>query len=131
MTVTTHRSAEEIGRTERGPRPLPPLDKWMPAIQPSSVDTIIPNGLRVIAVRKPTVPMVELRLRIPFASNENQHEARAALLAETILTGTQRRSRVQIDTDLALLGNLRTRASAIIPTALLTPPRPASPTPAR
>jgi len=27
----------------------------------------------------------------------------------------------QIDTDLALLGNLRTRASAIIPTALLTP----------
>jgi predicted Zn-dependent peptidase len=68
------------------------------------VDTVLPNGLRVIAVHSDTVPMVELRVRIPFAGNESPHEARAEVLAETLLTGTARRDRVAVDTDLALVG---------------------------
>ena len=104
MIVASHRSAEEIGRTAQGPRPLPPLGKTVKASQLASVDTVIANGLRVIVVRKPTVPMAELRLRIPFAGNDPRHAARAELLAQTLFTGTQRRSRTQIDTDLALVG---------------------------
>ncbi len=68
------------------------------------MDTVLDNGLRVVAVHAPTVPMVELRLRIPFAGADPRHAARAEVLAATILTGTERRDRVAIDTDLALVG---------------------------
>jgi zinc protease len=98
------RTAEEIGRTELGPRPLPPLAEQRVAADLSSVDTVLSNGLRVIAVHKPAVPLVEVRLRIPFAGTELPHAARAEVLAATLLTGTERRDRIAIDTDLALVG---------------------------
>ncbi|HEX4703458.1 MAG TPA: pitrilysin family protein [Pseudonocardiaceae bacterium] len=104
MTTTTHRSAEQIGHTERGPRPLPPLGEHRVSATPQTLDTVLDNGLRLLVVRKPAVPMVELRLRIPFGGTEKTHPARAELLAETVLTGTARRSRVQVDTDLAMVG---------------------------
>ncbi|PPK63435.1 pitrilysin family protein [Actinokineospora auranticolor] len=98
------RTAEEIGRTETGPRPLPALGEQRAATNLSSVDTVLPNGLRVIAVHQPTVPMVELRLRVPFAGAEAAHAATAEVLAATILTGTAKRDRVGVDTELALVG---------------------------
>ncbi|PRW64793.1 M16 family metallopeptidase [Actinopolyspora mortivallis] len=104
MTGATHRSAEEIGRTERGPRPLPELGEPRPGRQPEVVDTVLDNGLRVLAARHGSVPMVELRLRIPFAGDDPSHPARAEVLAETLLTGTERRDRVRMDTDLAAVG---------------------------
>ncbi|GAB3284876.1 M16 family metallopeptidase [Parasphingorhabdus pacifica] len=104
MTRSTHRSAEEIGRTEAGPRPLPPLGEQRQGVPPATVDTVLENGLRVIAARHGTVPMVELRLRIPFAGDDSSHPARAEVLAETVLTGTERRDRVQVDKDLAAVG---------------------------
>jgi zinc protease len=104
VSVQTHRSAEEIGRTDAGPRPLPVLGGQRAATGLSSVDTVLSNGLRVIVVRQPAVPMVELRLRIPFAGTEYPHAARAEVLASTLLTGTAKRDRVAVDTDLALVG---------------------------
>ncbi len=109
MTAThgnadTHRSAEEIGRTEHGPRPLPPLGEPRSGRPPATVDTVLDNGLRVIAARHGRVPMAEFRLRIPFAGDEPMHPATAEVLAETLLTGTRRRNRVQVDTDLAAVG---------------------------
>ncbi len=104
MSVTSHRSAEEIGRTQEGPRRLPPLGEQKGTTELSHVDTVLDNGLRVLAVRKPTVPMVEMRLTIPFAGDDPMHPATAEVLAETLLTGTRRRDRVGIDTDLALIG---------------------------
>ncbi len=104
MTTTSHRTAEQIGHTERGPRPLPSLGDQRAAVQPESLDTVLGNGLRVVAVRQPSVPMVELRLRIPFGGEDKTHPARAELMAETLFTGTSRRDRVQVDTDLALVG---------------------------
>ncbi len=104
MTSVSYRTAEQIGNTELGPRPLPPLGEQAAASQPSLVDTVLPNGLRVIAVRKESVPIVELRLRIPFAGTERLHSATAEVLANTVLTGTERRDRAQFDTDLAAVG---------------------------
>ena len=98
------RTAEEIGRTPQGPRPLPPLGEQRGAADLSHVDTKIGNGLRVLAVRKANVPLVEFRLSIPFAGPDTLHPATAEILAETILTGTARRDRVAIDTELALIG---------------------------
>ncbi|HEX5118694.1 MAG TPA: pitrilysin family protein [Pseudonocardiaceae bacterium] len=104
MTTTSHRTAEQIGHTERGPRPLPVLGEQRAAVQPASVDTVLDNGLRVVAVRQPSVPMVEMRLRIPFGGEDPSHPASAEMLAETLFTGTANRDRVTIDTDLALVG---------------------------
>lgn len=104
MTLASHRSAEEIGRTELGPRPLPPLGEPRPGQPPVTVDTVLDNGLRVIAARHGTVPMVELRLRVPFAGEDPQHPAKAELLADSLLTGTSRRDRVRMDTELAAVG---------------------------
>ncbi|MEU3645357.1 pitrilysin family protein [Lentzea sp. NPDC034063] len=108
-SAKTHRTAEEIGRTATGPRPLPELGSQKVSAELSTVDTTLPNGLRVIAVQRATVPMVEVRLRVPFAdpagtSVGSQHSAVAEILANTVLTGTEKRSRVQIDTELALVG---------------------------
>jgi predicted Zn-dependent peptidase len=52
-----------------------------------SSETVLDNGLRVVAVRKPGVPLVEMRLRMPFLSAKPAHPAQASLLAETLLTG--------------------------------------------
>ncbi|WP_053739291.1 pitrilysin family protein [Nocardia sp. NRRL S-836] len=108
-SAQTHRTAEEIGRTEIGPRPLPELGSQKVAAELSTVDTTLPNGLRVIAVQRATVPMVEVRLRVPFADparpgSGSTHAAQAEILANTVLTGTATRSRVAIDTELALVG---------------------------
>jgi predicted Zn-dependent peptidase len=62
------------------------------------------NGLRLVAVRRPATPLVEVRLRIPFGGSGAAHAARGELLAETILLGTGRRTREQVDAELALVG---------------------------
>lgn len=98
------RTAEQIGRTELGPRPLPPLGEQRVSSDLSTADTVLANGLRVVAVHQPAVPVVEVRLRIPFAGTDPMHAARAEVLAATLLTGTERRDRVAVDTDLALVG---------------------------
>ncbi|MDT7712303.1 MAG: zinc protease, partial [Pseudonocardiales bacterium] len=99
-----HRSAEQIGRTELGPRPLPSLGPPRNPSAPAAVDAVLDNGLRVIAVRRPAVPMVELRLRVPFGGTHRTHPARAELLAATLLQGTARRDRFAIDKALAAIG---------------------------
>ena len=56
----------------------------------------LPSGLRVVAVRRPTVPMVEVRLVVPFFSTKPTHHARATLLASAMVTGTATRNRVEL-----------------------------------
>ena len=106
MTATTHRTAEEIGRTELGPRPLPALGSTRAVPLPDVVEQVPANGLRVLAAHRPGVPMVELRLRVPFADpgTRSDHPAVAELLSSTLLTGTATRDRVTIDDELAAVG---------------------------
>jgi len=105
---TTHRSAEEIGRTAQGPRPLPPLGATREVPLPEVLSETLPTGLRVLAVHRPGVPMVEARLRIPFAAPGSTADpafaAQAELLSSTLLTGTATRDRVGIDDELAAVG---------------------------
>jgi len=99
-----HRSAERIGHTEAGARPLPPLGAQRTVADLDLADRTLPSGLRVIAVARRTVPTVELRLRIPFANDDPKHPARAELVASALLNGTARRGRVEIDDELATIG---------------------------
>jgi predicted Zn-dependent peptidase len=56
-------------------------------------EATLDNGLRVLAVRRPGVPLVEVRLRIPFLSSRAAHAAKATLLSDTMLTGTPNHDR--------------------------------------
>ena len=98
------RTAEQIGRTAAGPRPLPALAPMKVARPPRTMTTILDSGLTVVAVRKPGTPMVEVRLRIPFGGSTPVHSARAELLAATVLLGTGSRDRREVDAELASVG---------------------------
>ena len=99
-----HRTAEQIGRTDAGPRSLPPLGLTRAVPLPDVEERTLDSGLRVLAAHRPGVPMVELRLRVPFADDAPEHAAVSELLSSTLLTGTASRDRVGIDDELAAVG---------------------------
>ena len=73
-------------RTALPPRPElgPP-----PSIKvPTSAERLLASGLRVVAVRRPTVPLVEVRLRVPFAGRARSHLARSSVMTDAFFTGT-------------------------------------------
>jgi predicted Zn-dependent peptidase len=57
---------------------------------PKVAERTLANGLRVAAVRSPAVPLVEVRLRLPFAGTGRGHLAQSHLLTDTIFSGTAR-----------------------------------------
>jgi len=99
--------------TVTGPRPVPELATAGKRRRAAAItDVVLESGLRVIAVRKPGTPLVEVRLRIPFGrksatSNGNGpgvHSAKAELLSAGLLLGTANRDREQVDAELAMVG---------------------------
>jgi len=93
MTTTTQRASL-----------IPAVRPTVPAQLPTVVERTLPNGLRVLVVARSSVPLVELRLRIPFTGLGADYAARTELLAETLFTGTAKRDRVQIATAVQALG---------------------------
>jgi zinc protease len=80
---------------------LPGLGPTNALIMPTEAEITLQNGLTVIAVRRPSVPLVEVRLRIPFAEAEL---APAALLTQTVFSGTADLSAVDIAAELQKVG---------------------------
>ncbi len=69
------------------PTAVPALTKPRKARKLAIEQRTTDSGLSVVAVRKPGVPLVELRLRVPLLSAAKSHPARAELLADSLLTG--------------------------------------------
>jgi zinc protease len=71
---------------------IPPLGEPRPQPVPEAHETTLPNGLRVVVVPRPGVPLIELRLRVPFAARTalaaGKHTARGAVLSGAVLLGT-------------------------------------------
>jgi len=89
-------------------RTVPPLAAPRRPKLPTVAERTLDSSLRVLAVRRRNAPLVELRLRVPFAGRSGRgvpaHAARATLLGETLLAGTATRSQVQIAADLQEVG---------------------------
>jgi zinc protease len=83
------------------PVTLPALGPNRKLKLPRAVERTLPNGLTVIAIRRPSVPLMEIRLRVPFA---RAHLARAALLSQTLFSGTAEMSTVDIAAELQKVG---------------------------
>ena len=90
--------------TTTAARPVPALGPARTPELPTVAERTLPNGLRVLAVRRPGVPLVEVRLRVPFSGPGLDHIATAQLLGDTLLLGTDRRSAAQLAADLQALG---------------------------
>jgi zinc protease len=79
---------------------VPPLGEPRPQPVPEAHETSLPNGLRVVAVPRPGVPLIELRLRVPFASSTaraaQEHTARGAVLSGAVLLGTEQHDQTAI-----------------------------------
>ncbi len=68
--------------------PVPALTAPRKPKKLTTAERVLDSGLRVVVVRKPGVPLVELRLRVPFLSGKATHPSRAAVLSDTALTAT-------------------------------------------
>jgi predicted Zn-dependent peptidase len=92
--------------TTIGPRQLPALEANQALVVPPSVERTLSNGLTVIAIERRSVPLVELRLRLPFSRAEldSGYVARAALLSQTLFSGTANMSTVDIAAALQAVG---------------------------
>lgn len=89
-------------------RPVPPVGRARPLKLPTVSERTLDNGLRVQAVRRPGVPLVEVRLRIPFAAPSGKggraYTAQASVLGDTLLSGTAARDAAQLAADVQALG---------------------------
>jgi predicted Zn-dependent peptidase len=80
---------------------LPELEPNRKLTLPRSSERKLTNGLTVIAIRRPAVPLVELRLRVPFAKTDL---ARGDVLSQTLFSGTPSRDTVEIAAALQAVG---------------------------
>ena len=89
-----------------GPRTLPALESNRELTIPSGSERTVDNGLTVIAIERRSVPLVELRLRVPFERTalDPPFVARAALMSQTLFSGTATMSTVDIAAALQTVG---------------------------
>jgi predicted Zn-dependent peptidase len=96
---------ESVATPIPAPKVVPPLGPVPKVKQPTASERVLPSGLRVVAVRRPGVPLVEMRLRIPFGGTAAGHPARSTLLSNTMLAGTAERDQVELASALQALGS--------------------------
>jgi predicted Zn-dependent peptidase len=85
---------------------VPPLEPNRELVLPEQAERTLPNGLTVIAIERRSVPLVEVRLRLPFARSaiDPPFLAVSSLLSQTILSGTASMSTVEIAAALQTVG---------------------------
>ncbi len=88
------------------PRELPALEANRELIIPPGAERTLDNGLTVIVIERRSVPLVEVRLRVPFgrAQLDPPFVARSALLSQTLFSGTDTMSTVDIAAALQTVG---------------------------
>ncbi|WP_020525306.1 M16 family metallopeptidase [Catelliglobosispora koreensis] len=80
---------------------LPDLDENRPLTLPLQAEVTLPNGLTIIAIQRRSVPLAEVRLRVPFAETPL---APSSLISQTLLSGTSKKSTVEIAAELQTVG---------------------------
>ncbi|HET8684322.1 MAG TPA: pitrilysin family protein [Micromonosporaceae bacterium] len=73
---------------------------------PRTVERTLANGLTVLAIQRSAIPLVELRLCVPFgaAKLRTSYLASSSLLSQTLFSGTSTMSTVDIAAQLQSLG---------------------------
>jgi zinc protease len=84
--------------TMTGPRELPALEANKELVLPPSAERTLDNGLTIIVIQRRSVPLAEIRLRLPFGRSQLDPPfvAQAALMSQTLFAGTAELSKVDI-----------------------------------
>jgi zinc protease len=95
------------------PTPRPSVSPERPFTPPPRVERTLSNGLRVIAVRYPTVPKVSVVLTIQsgLAVDPAQKAGLAQFVADVVQEGTTTRDSATIDREISTLGATLTAAA--------------------
>ncbi len=82
----------------------PPIRDLVPHGGPKIASSAVSGGLRVVAVRRPSVPLVEVRIIVPFGAEQISNPAASLVLSESLLAGTEDHDRVEIASAVERLG---------------------------
>lgn len=82
----------------------PPVRDLAPPRAPAISSREISGGMRVVAVRRTSVPLVELRMILPLGSEQISNPAPLLVLSESLLAGTEYRDRSEIASAVERLG---------------------------
>ncbi len=87
-------------------RALPELGPNRELALPGTEERTLDNGLTVIAIQRASVPLVEVRMRVPFGTTELDLPglASSAVLSQTLFSGTAEMSTVDIAVALQSVG---------------------------
>jgi len=87
-------------------RPVPEVAPMSSMKVPAPRERVLENGLAVWAVRRPGIPLVQLRMVVPTsrAKVPPADRARQRVLSRTLLAGTKRRSQSEIAARLQSIG---------------------------
>ena len=88
------------------PAAVPKVGPFRPTRLPAVDERTLSNGLRVLAVRKPGIPLVQARVVLPAPRPRatDADRAKQLVLAETLLSGTQQRDSVEVAEALQRMG---------------------------
>src|SRR5687768_15851013 len=121
MTVTVSVPAGAV------PAGVPKVGPFRPSKVPAVAERTLGTGLRALAVRKPGIPLVQVRLVLPATRPRatDADRVKQLVLAETLLSGTERRDSVELAEGLQRMGatldvhvdseDVRLRGSALSP----------------
>jgi zinc protease len=101
MAKKPEKPEKKPGKVKPAPHTLPDLGANPKLTVPPQAERTLPSGLTVIAIRRPAVPLAEVRLRVPFAS---AHLARGDVLSQSLFSGTEKMSAVDIAAELQVVG---------------------------
>jgi zinc protease len=92
---------------------IPQVGELPPPPLPAVAEHTLASGLRVQAVRRAGIPMVEVRLHLPLGGATGVNLAAASLLAESLYSGTLARDRVEFAAALQSLGGTLSASAGV------------------
>ena len=82
----------------------PPIRDLAPPKAPAVASTDVSGELHLVSVRRPSVPLVEVRIVLPLGSAQVSNPAEPLMLSESLLAGTEDRDRDEIASAVERLG---------------------------
>jgi zinc protease len=82
----------------------PPIRDIPAPKAPSAVTREVAAGVRVVALRRPSVPLVEVRIALPMTAGEISSPADSLVLSESLLSGTADHDRSDLASAVERLG---------------------------
>ncbi len=78
------------------PTTRPPIGRLVAPTAPRLLEASLPGGIHALVVRRPSLPLVELRLAVPLAADQIRKPAPVSILARSLFAGTESHDRVAL-----------------------------------